>query len=562
MKTSCVPFSSLCWRLELTLAAMFSFGSVPPAIAQRVGEATEDDRQAIRRQIADLRKEIEGLRSQEEGLLKRIEQATAQVKRQEALLKRLEQTELRARTRALFRLEAPIYSLAISRDGRFLAAGTGGKSVHLWDLAAAREVRQLLTESRGIPVVVFSHDAKTLATGCIDGRITLWDVGTGKERRRLGEQASTSFALDFAPDGKTVASGDYTGGMLRLWDVASGEQLRSWYGHHHQITSIAFAPDGKTIASGSGQSDRVIRVWNAANGRKLREFASGDVMGLAFAADGKLASAAYYEKDVMLWDPTTGRGPRRFAGPGQGLTCVTFSADAGTLYSGSDRVVRVWEVRTGLERCRFEGHLAAIRAVASTPDGRVIASGDADGEVILWDALSPFKETKPAVRPLEALWEDLENHDAGGAYGAHWQFLAPGQPSIAFLGKRLQPVAAQNPKRVDELIMELDDDSPQKREQATKALASMGEVASSALRKAADNHPSLEVRRRAGRVLDALWQATPKGATLRALRAIEVLEHLGTPEARALLQRMADGEPMGRETQEARAALGRLCKKR
>lgn len=91
----------------------------------------------------------------------------------------------------------------------------------------------------------------------------------------------------------------------------------------------------------------------------------------------------------------------------------------------------------------------------------------------------------------------------------------------------------------------------------------MGETAKPALRKALAGKPSLEMRRRVEPIVKNLesWPAS-SSAALRDWRALEVLEHLGTPEARRLLRQLADGVPEAGLTREAKAVLQRLAVRR
>jgi hypothetical protein len=96
------------------------------------------------------------------------------------------------------------------------------------------------------------------------------------------------------------------------------------------------------------------------------------------------------------------------------------------------------------------------------------------------------------------------------------------------------------------------------RDKATRELESLGEVAGPVLQGALRGQPSLEVRRRVERLLELLHEQLPTEERLRALRALQVLEHIGTPEARQVLESLAKGAPAARLTREAVASLKRL----
>jgi HEAT repeat protein len=110
------------------------------------------------------------------------------------------------------------------------------------------------------------------------------------------------------------------------------------------------------------------------------------------------------------------------------------------------------------------------------------------------------------------------------------------------------------------LIADLDSSRYAVRQQAAEALARLDESAVPALRAALAGRPSAEVRRRIGQLLAKAQGPFPRPETLGALRAVTVLEQVGTPEARELLRVLARGMSEARLTQEAQAALRRLAR--
>jgi hypothetical protein len=111
------------------------------------------------------------------------------------------------------------------------------------------------------------------------------------------------------------------------------------------------------------------------------------------------------------------------------------------------------------------------------------------------------------------------------------------------------------------LTANLDSDQFAVRDQATRELEALGELAEAALRKLLAAKPSLEARRRAEELLEKLRSPLPSGERLRSLRAVEALEHAGTEPAQRLLIRLAGGAPGARLTREAQAALQRLARR-
>jgi hypothetical protein len=120
---------------------------------------------------------------------------------------------------------------------------------------------------------------------------------------------------------------------------------------------------------------------------------------------------------------------------------------------------------------------------------------------------------------------------------------------------------APSPERLAQLLANLDSDEFATREQATKEMEALGDTAEPALRTALEKSPSAEARRRIDRLLARLPTRTPTGESLLGLRAVELLEHIDTLEARQFLRRLAARAPDARLTREAKAALERVTRK-
>jgi hypothetical protein len=105
-------------------------------------------------------------------------------------------------------------------------------------------------------------------------------------------------------------------------------------------------------------------------------------------------------------------------------------------------------------------------------------------------------------------------------------------------------------------IADLDSDDFATRRDAARELEGIADLAESALRKVLQGTPTEELRRQATRLLERI--ATLSTERLRHVRAVEALEYMGTPEARKLLEVVAEGAPEARLTREAKAALERL----
>ncbi len=142
----------------------------------------------------------------------------------------------------------------------------------------------------------------------------------------------------------------------------------------------------------------------------------------------------------------------------------------------------------------------------------------------------------------EAAWRALEDSDASKAFRAMAFLASQPEDTLRLFKARLKPRPPADAKRIDKLIQDLDDDAYAVREKASEELAEIGLPAQEALKKA-EKSSSLEVRRRAEDLLRKLKGGSGVAPDrLRAQRAVEVLEHVGTPAAVAALKGMLRGK--------------------
>jgi RNA polymerase sigma factor (sigma-70 family) len=452
-----------------------------------------------------------------------------------------------------------LYALAFAPDGKTLAASATDKTLRLWDLATGEERCRLPSRASGL---AFTADGKRLLT--FGDKV--WVLDTATRKRLFGFDRAidgSPIAVALSPGGATLAVGGGDG-ALHLWDTDKNVEQRQLTGHPSPIKAVAFAPDGKMLATACGGTS--VYLWDARTGRFVRALVEKKlhVHAVAFAPDGQTLAAGSQDGVVRIWDVARGFLIRECTGPKGDIVAVAYSPDGKTIAAGSpDGTVRLWEAATGKERHRYREHLSAVTALAFSPNGQRLASGSADRTAVVWDVVAPEPGGKaPRTRQqIKDLWDDLASDDAGKAYQAVYALAAGRSLSVPFLKARVQPIEA-NARRIARLIADLDDDAFAVRERATTELDKIGPLARPALSKALATKPPLEVRRRLEGLLSIIMQEQLESIIsrerLRTLRALEVLERIGTPEARQVLRAMAEGTPEAWQTQEAKAALNRL----
>ena len=166
------------------------------------------------------------------------------------------------------------------------------------------------------------------------------------------------------------------------------------------------------------------------------------------------------------------------------------------------------------------------------------------------------------MKELDELWAALDSADGRDAFRALSRLLAIPADAVALVKKNLEPVKGQGADgmKIAQLVADLDHNRFNKRDEARKQLEALGSAAEAELKKGLADKPSVEKKKRMQELLDKLRTVGIKPELVRPLRAIEVLERIGTPEARQVLEALGRGAPEATLTREAKAALERAVK--
>jgi RNA polymerase sigma factor (sigma-70 family) len=478
-----------------------------------------------------------------------------------------------------------VSSLAFTPDGGTLISGGADGMIGIWDVATGKS-RHFLPSVRwgSVTGVALVPGGSTFVSGGQDGLIRLQDWRTGKEIRRFGFDADEKqqFTGLRVSGGKTVISQVYTG--FHSWDLATGKLLRS-FPRQGSTDLPSLTADGKhfiSIKRGTRIDDdksvqpdgsSTVEVREIASGRLLftrRETDSWGSVSL-LTADGRLLIQRIWRKNptIRLWELATGKERLRIVSREKGepfyYDHIALSPDGRILATARhDNTLQFWDLFTGKELLRHSGYLESVYTMTFSPNGKFLATGHDNGAILVWDVSLPKRKASPVARSakeLDSWWKALAGEDAARAHTAIGNLVESPEQAVALFKERLRP-AADKSERIAKLIAQLDDAKFAARDAATKELRTLGSEAEPALRRALNQKPSLEKRRRIEDILDRPAMLAPE--VVQGIRAMEVLEYLATSGADAtrraaiaLLKKLAGGAPEARLTQEAKAALRR-----
>jgi WD40 repeat protein len=486
-----------------------------------------------------------------------------------------------------------VTAVVLSSDGKTVFTAGADNTVRKWSLETGKQAQPIDLPDETL-TTFFAGPGHAVTRD--ESAVRLWDLATGKQTMKLEGAGGTALnpftglpgQFSLAPDGKSLAVST-SDQSVRSFNLETGKQTNVDKEIHlgdsqgrKMLYSVGASPDGTTVAvqiyivdfiavPGGGINQQVkflVRLHDLESGRALWETnvnnnVTGQCRCLSFSPDGR--NIAFINGDnstVIVLEASTGKERWRFSVPN--VMNLTFSADSRFVGVGNfEGVVKVMDIRANKEVASIQAHPGRIRTVAFSQDAEMLFTGGGDGTALVWSIKDPVQKARQQAEvdaeTVKRLWADLGDGDGPKAFRAVVALSSSPKSSSAWLKEQLKAAKGEDNAKIEKLIADLDNDEFETRQKAYEELTKLGLQAQPLLTKALKEEPSREARTRIEELLERLepGQTTPSADAVRQSRAIEVLELLGTPEARDILGSLAKGAP-GKLTTEATLALKHL----
>ncbi|MFT7463487.1 MAG: WD40 repeat protein/serine/threonine protein kinase [Pseudohongiellaceae bacterium] len=249
-----------------------------------------------------------------------------------------------------------------------------------------------------------SPDGRRVLVGDLAGRVTLWDLESRQEISHIApSDAAISLVRCLWASGRVFA-GD-TEGRVFSWSLAGDEALTELHDYAAAVSNLSLlSPDGAHFVSFSavgsdGSAYGTAHVWDTADGRLVHTLRghSAFIANAAISSSGLWLATASEDKTARVWDLQSGVCLATLEHPGKVL-CVDFghdgkqlavSCDPGDLAVESGERAFLWDWSEAADAPRLalpQGGSRSTYAIAHNPAGDVVATGQLDGTVVLWNS--------------------------------------------------------------------------------------------------------------------------------------------------------------------------------
>jgi WD40 repeat protein len=248
-----------------------------------------------------------------------------------------------------------VYTIALSPNGKTIAAGSGDGTVRLWDVEMGKVISKLTGHTLTVWTACWSADGGRMVSGSLDGTARVWDVQSGKIV--LGQLIKTGhefvYAVAYSPDMAKIATGGSNENAIKIWDVKTGDLL-SAIEQEEMVFSLAWTSDQQKLISGS--ENGLIRIFDTAwQELTILEGHQNLVYAISLCPNDRLLASASWDETARLWNLDTNLQVGSPLQHEDAVNGAAISSDGKLLVTGcDDNNAQVWDVHAILKDAGLE----------------------------------------------------------------------------------------------------------------------------------------------------------------------------------------------------------------
>lgn len=276
---------------------------------------------------------------------------------------------------------APVQAVAIRADGNALASADTTGRILVWSPDLDQPVSRLLGSSVAVSQLLLPTGNATFLSLSDDSVLRHWQLPVVPPRKLIALPAA-AVTLSLVP-GQTQAYVLTAGQPVRLFNLQTGEQLREFPALGNDVTRAAVSSNGAWLAAGAANGE--VRLANSGDAVVTGKVAGheGAVTDVAVHADAQRFASAGQDGSVRFWKLPTATKP--LAGHAAATRGVQSSVGGQwSLTWSDDKTVRVWAAGGGAQQ-QFTQHAQPVRVAGIRADDALVATGDAEGVVWIWN---------------------------------------------------------------------------------------------------------------------------------------------------------------------------------
>ncbi|KAF8129260.1 WD40-repeat-containing domain protein [Boletus edulis] len=261
-------------------------------------------------------------------------------------------------------------AVTFSANSEYLVGG-GSDGVHVWRVQDGKKMATM--QAHGVKCVAVSKDGRWTAAGTYSGAVFLWDAKTYEQVWKHKRNSGDIQAIDFSPDSTRLINVSF-GHTATVLDVVTGKHVQTLYPASYDSESdyiaAKYSPDGARIATATHES---VRVWDSSDGRLL--------VGINVSLSPWDAGLLWFDNhlfvisgnEIRRFETSTGTEVSQWTVPRDGSFIVLPWHGEFIAYS-SGNTVTCWDTSTHTQLSHTQ-QPENIISLALSPDDRLLAIG-------------------------------------------------------------------------------------------------------------------------------------------------------------------------------------------